>query len=111
MSFAKRARAAATESPNHSISGEWPAAMVDHRNGDKRDDRWANLRLATRTQNNRNTSAKGYTIGPGGKFNAQITVDRKHIHLGSYDTGEQARAAYCLAAYLYFGEYAREHGQ
>lgn len=36
------------------IHGEWPKVSIDHRNGVKTDNRWSNLRHATRPQNQRN---------------------------------------------------------
>lgn len=40
-------------------TGEWPKNTIDHVNGDRLDNKWSNLRPATRGQNNRN--AKGYS--------------------------------------------------
>jgi hypothetical protein len=36
------------------VTGEWPAHLVDHENGDRLDNRFANLREATDSQNNFN---------------------------------------------------------
>jgi len=38
------------------MTRKWPAYAVDHRNLDKGDNRWDNLREATRSQNMANTS-------------------------------------------------------
>ena len=36
------------------MAGEWPKGIVDHKNGDPTDQRWSNLRDATKRQNARN---------------------------------------------------------
>jgi hypothetical protein len=41
------------------------------------------------------------------KWIAQIKVEGKHLHLGTFETEELAHAAYCEAATRHFGEFAR----
>jgi hypothetical protein len=43
----------------------------------------------------------------GKKWIAQIGHNKQHFFLGSFDTPEQAHAAYCEAAREHFGEFAR----
>ena len=60
--------------------------------------------------NKNNTSGfKGVSKRDGSKkWRACISVNGRQISLGSYDKASQASAAYNLAKYLYFGNFARE---
>ena len=84
-------------------TGNFPVGNIDHINRDKTDNRISNLREATysqnaqnRAKNIRNTSGfKGVTWHKGDKkWQAAITVSRKCIYLGSFDTAEAAYEAY-----------------
>mgnify|MGYP003655080526 CR=1 FL=1 len=72
---------------------------IDHENGIKTDNRVENLRQVTHQQNQWNrTKAKGYTFRKRDKiWYAQIQINGKQLHLGSYDTEEEARTAYLRA--------------
>jgi hypothetical protein len=98
------------------MTGEWCELDIDHRNGDRADNRWSNLREATRTQNNGNgkrprnnsTGFKGvHFFKQTGRYQAGITVDGRRQHLGYFSDPEDAHAAYLNAAEKYFGEFAR----
>jgi hypothetical protein len=97
------------------MMGEWPLAQIDHINGKKDDNRWANLRLASQSQNLGNSKRhkdnrsgfKGVRIKASGRFDARIMVNRKEIALGTFDTAEEAHRAYANAAYRYRGEFGR----
>jgi hypothetical protein len=96
--------------------GDWPRAEIDHANLDHADDRWSNLREATRSQNTANTPARannasGYK-GVGWhkhyrKWRARIKVDGKQYELGLFSAPDAAHAVYAVAAKRYFGEFAR----
>ena len=75
---------------------------VDHINHVRNDNRLVNLRFVTRGENMRNKSVSSKnTSGVNGvyfakankKYVAQIKVNRKRIHLGMFDTLEEAAAA------------------
>ena len=95
--------------------GRWPVE-VDHVNGDKADNCWANLREADRSTNEANvglrrSSTSGFK-GVGwhkarGRWRAHITRHGKHYSLGYFDTPEEAHAAYVRAAEIMFGDFAR----
>lgn len=95
------------------MTGTWPAFQIDHRNLNRSDNRWENLREASPTQNaaNKSTSShlpKGVTFHrQTGRFQAQIGQYGKNYYLGLFDTSEEAHAAYCLKAVELFGEFAR----
>jgi hypothetical protein len=44
----------------------------------------------------------------GEKWQAQIKVSKRTVHLGSFQSPEEAHAAYLAAARAHFGEFARE---
>jgi len=94
------------------VYGEWPPVYIDHINMDKDDNRLVNLRLATRSQNlanQRSFNKNGFKgISPvGSRWRANIQKDRKSRYLGTFDTPEQAHAAYCEAAKQVHGEFMR----
>lgn len=93
------------------VTGEWPAALIDHINGVRDDNRWSNLRLATKSQNFANSdtarSARGVWPLKSGRFRAQIKVNGVARWLGSFATEEEARAAYLAAAEERDGEFRR----
>lgn len=94
--------------------GEWPAGHIDHINGNSLDNRIANLRLATNSQNHMNQRVRRDSkLGlkgvhrVGNRFQARIQKDGKRLNLGLFGTPEEAHAAYCKAAHEMFGEFAR----
>lgn len=103
------------------MTGEWPpdGMDMDHINRVRSDNRWANLRLATRSQNrfnvvsNKRTLPKGvhyasdpYTL----PYRAIVGVNNKSIHLGYFATVEEANAAAIAGRLLHHGkEWMPEH--
>lgn len=89
--------------------------QVDHHNGNTLDDRRLNLRPADRFQNMRNVGSKGGTSRFKGvhkhsvnnSWIAQITVNRKCIHIGSFRTQEEAAEAYSEFSARLHGEYGQ----
>jgi len=94
------------------ITGKWPENQIDHINGIRNDNRFYNLREATQSQNSANSSKRN-SIGYKGvckrfnKWESQIKIDGKKIHLGYYDTPEEAHATYVAKAKELFGDYAK----
>lgn len=92
------------------VYGEWPRGQIDHIDGNPSDNRICNLRDATHSQNNMNKRVKrDNQTGLKGvkkyrkRFQARINGD----YLGTFDTAEDAHAAYIAAAKVRFGEFAR----
>lgn len=89
--------------------GAWPDGVIDHINGDKGDNRICNLRDVTHQVNNENRRNKSHhnktgfmgVIVTNGKFRARILVNRKNIHIGMFDTPEEANLAYIEAKRIY----------
>jgi hypothetical protein len=105
------------------VTGKEPPE-IDHRGCDPSDNRWVTIRAATRTKNGRNirthtdnrTGFKGVNqyVAKSGKgfktyYQARICVNKKQMNIGNFKTAKEAHAAYCAAADLHFGKFAR-HG-
>lgn len=97
-------------------TGQWPEHEVDHINGHKHDNRWENLRAATRSQNQFNrparkdnsSGAKGvYFDKRSGKWAAQIRHNGKRFNLGLHASVDMASAAYRAGSERLHGEFAR----
>lgn len=96
------------------MEGRWPDPEVDHRNWVGDDNRWENLREAPIAGNlsnkplycNNKTGRKGVHQSPHNRWYAQITINKKTHRLGTFDTIEEAAAAYDAAAIAAFGEFA-----
>ena len=98
------------------MTGDWPLVQVDHIDLNGLNNRWINLRDATRSQNLANTRAwrnnstgfKGVSLcKKTGRYRATISLNSKQKWLGSFDTPEAAHAAYCHAARERSGKFAR----
>lgn len=97
-------------------NGEIPEGMeIDHINGNPLDNRIENLRLASRSQNAFNTrirksnksGVKGVNWNKANNnWRARITVNKKEIEIGSYETIEEAKVAIAAARIKYHGDYA-----
>src|SRR6266853_1485048 len=97
------------------MTGEWPEHDVDHINLIKNDNRWSNLRAATRSQNcgnqrvrrNNFSGLKGAYRHPTAGWTSHIRVNGKLHGLGSFATAEADHAAYAAKAAELFGDFSR----
>lgn len=99
------------------VMGDPPGLTIDHKDNNTLDCRKSNLREATYRQQLGNTrprpgtatGLKGAYLSPTpGKFTSRIrTAEGRHQHLGTFDTAEEAQAAYAAAALKHHGEFAR----
>lgn len=89
--------------------------VVDHINHETLDNRKCNLRVVTQTQNNmnrrlekRNTSTvTGVSwFKANERWSAYISVNKKRIHLGYFNTLEEAKEARGKAEEIHFGKHA-----
>lgn len=84
-----------------------PGAVVDHINRDGLDNRRANLREATASQNAGNSRHSKGVQFKRGKWETYIGYHGRILYVGAFPTEALAREAYDLAAIELFGEFAR----
>ena len=98
------------------MTGEWPSDDIDHIDGDRLNNRFSNLREASRAQNMANgrtpatntSGFKGVSFDrQRGRWQAFIKIDGKTKNLGRFKTPEDAHAAYVAAAHQKSGNFAR----
>ena len=86
------------------------SSVVDHINGNPLDNRKQNLRICNRCDNQKNM--KGHNGYPGvsfekgvNKWRVRIRHNGKNLHVGVYNTEEEAIEARIRAEEKYYGEY------
>lgn len=95
------------------MTGAFPEADADHRDLQRGNGVWENLRPSTRSQNRANTAPTGKSglkgvRAHGNKFRAAIKgADGKNKHLGLFLSPEDASAAFAAAAKERHGAFAR----
>lgn len=97
--------------------GRWPEADIDHKDVDTDNNALANLREASRSQNNANSRANSGHLFKGVSFwsarrsrkpwRSKIKINGKQHHLGYFESPIQAAIAHDLAALEAYGEFAR----
>jgi len=92
------------------MTGEEPE-IIDHRDRNRSNNAWLNLRNGSHVNNMCNAARKTGRQFRGvrkrcQRWTAEIAVDGKYTHIGTFDTPEQAHAAYCAAADRYHGKFA-----
>ena len=97
------------------VTGSFPEILVDHEDRDGTNNKWQNLRHATRAENVGNAGAwsnnklgvRGVCLDPkSGRYRANIGVSGKQRYLGYFRNIEDAKKAYAKAANEVFGTFA-----
>lgn len=94
------------------VTGKDPVADIDHINCNPLDNRFSNLREATRRQNiwnkkRKTTQLKGITQIRPNRWHARIRINGKNAYLGTFPTPELAHEAYWRKAQEIHGPFAR----
>ena len=97
------------------MMGDWPKHTIDHINGIRDDNRWSNLREATRQENNFNSSSRKLSSSVykgvfwakrNKKWISKINFNNKQIHIGYFDCEIEAAKAYNEEAKKRYGDFA-----
>lgn len=93
--------------------GVWPIGLLDHKNGNRKDNRIENLREATFVDQARNRVRRsgelaiGVARGKYGGYKARIQgPNGAKAYLGTFQTEAEAAAAYVGAAMMLHGEFS-----
>jgi hypothetical protein len=96
------------------VYGYLPDCDIDHVDRNPLNDKLSNLRLASRAQNSANkvkyrtntSGYKGVRHRSDGRWVAEIGINGKRRHLGSFKSSAAAHAAYAAAARALQGDFA-----
>lgn len=82
------------------MTGEWPQHVLDHKDRNGQNNAWENIRPCTQAQNLWNQPPRADLKGVSqdnrdGRWRAQITIDGKQYAVGTFDSKEEAHAAWC----------------
>lgn len=100
------------------MTGSWPEMELDHKDGDKTNNAFCNLRLATKSQNRWNaqnfrtssSGVKGVTYMPKAKkWRAVVGINNEKVNIGLFKTMEEAEQAVRIKREELHGEFAN-HG-
>lgn len=95
------------------VYGEWPKLEIDHIDGNNDNNAIKNLRDVSRSVNMQNLKRSkknngcgvlGISFRDNKKWVAQIGVNKKVIHIGRFDTKDEAKAAYLAAKRIFHKE-------
>lgn len=97
------------------MTGAWPEGEIDHRDTDRQNNRWDNLRPADDAQNARNrnvrsdsrTNIKGVGRLKSGRWQARIMVSGVSTCLGTFGCQTAASLEYAKASQRLHGDFAR----
>jgi HNH endonuclease/AP2 domain len=98
------------------MTGQEPPDEIDHVNNDRADNRWSNLRDATKANNqwNRKAQRSGRAGLKGAQWHerdqrwySEIRTHGDRVWLGYFETPEEAHDAYVKAARLLHGQFAK----
>jgi hypothetical protein len=98
------------------MTGTWVRPTIDHRDLDRANNRWSNLRRATMSANganrrrlpNNTSGFKGvHQDRQSGRWVARVRKDGQTHYLGRFATAQAAHEAYVAGAKRLFGEFAR----
>lgn len=96
------------------MTGDWPKFELDHINRNPSDNRWENLRQATRVENSANTRIKANNTSgykgvhfskKDGKYMVRIRHNGKRLYLGEFKCPELAGLVYAEHAAKFHGEF------
>jgi hypothetical protein len=101
------------------MTGEWPKEHIDHINGIRDDNRFANLREANCSENGQNFkrpahNRSGYIgvhfLRASNRWVSKIRINKVQVYLGSFKSPEEAMKAYleAKAKYHHFQPVPRE---
>jgi len=102
------------------MTGKWPNGYIDHKNGNQADEAWANLREASYGESTHNRilpvgesklrGVRRVSSNPH-RWEARIAVGYQRTTLGTFDSAEEAHAAYLAASENKHGEFAPHNRQ